>query len=81
MINVLNQTKNTNCRSIATYCAIELYLLNDPCALFKRMDILLGNPKTVLIQSIISTNYISDLYGERLKEKKEEKNKQELPKR
>ena len=43
------------------------------------MDILLGNPKTVLIQSIISTNYISDLYGERLKEKKEEKNKQELP--
>ena len=43
------------------------------------MDNLLGNPKTVLIQSIISTNYISDLYGERLKEKKEEKNKQEFP--
>lgn len=41
----ISQTKNTNCRSIATYCAIELYLLNDPCALFKRMDILLGNPK------------------------------------
>ena len=55
----ISQTKNTNCRAIATYCAIELYLLNDPCALFKRMDILLGNPKTVLIQSIISTNYIN----------------------
>lgn len=68
----ISQKGNANCRAIATYCVIELALLNNECKLLKRMDVLLKSPKSSLVNSIKSISYLSDTYVDTLKERKDE---------